>query len=303
MGTIGASHFPACSATWLTPTGYYWSLPRPSCEATSPSAPSWPSAKRTPRLDRAMPTPPNGWRWPWPTPEHWDEAETVIQAAEPAADPARSRAEWLADRAEREIAAGRPDEARKLLRQALGTDYPADWRARAAGRLLTLEPAGGGEAAVGEFLAALGQPADFADAWVLGPDGVPARLRDLAARHFGAPVPSPLPIPRPLRKPAGEFDLGHLHRLGPGAEVARDGLPVGPLCAAVAVRRRGGAAGTRPGGGERSALARHRRRAGAGLPPRRSHAGVGVRLAGRDDRHSCRRARRRGAGGRAARRG
>jgi outer membrane protein assembly factor BamB len=152
----------------------------------------------------------------------WDEAEAAVRAAGPAIDPARARAEWLADRAERAIAAGCPDEARTLLRLALGTDYPTDWRARAAGRLLTLEPPGGGEAAVGEFLAGLGQPADFADAWVLGPDGVPARLRDLAARHFGAAVPTPLPAARPPPKPADEFDLGQLHRLGAATQVVRE---------------------------------------------------------------------------------
>lgn len=171
----------------------------------------------------------------------WDEANEAIQSAEPVADPTLARAEWLADRAEREIAAGQPDEARKLLRQALAAEYPADWRARAAGRLLTLEPPGGGQAKADKFFTGLGQPADFGDAWVLGPDGIPARLRNLAARHFGAPVPSPLPIPRPLRKPTDEFDLGHLHRLGPGVEVVRE--TVFPSVRCVPLLPLGGGAG------------------------------------------------------------
>jgi outer membrane protein assembly factor BamB len=153
---------------------------------------------------------------------NWDEADKVIRTAEPAADPARARAEWLADRAEREVAAGRPDEARKLLLQGLGDEYPAEWRVRAAGRLLTLEPAGGGEAAVGKFLAGLGRSADLAAGWLLGPDGVPVRLRDLAARHFGASIPRPPANGRSAPKPPEEFDQGSLHRLAPGAAVVHE---------------------------------------------------------------------------------
>ncbi len=152
----------------------------------------------------------------------WDEAETAIRAAEPAADPARARAEWLADRAERELATGRPDAARTLLRRGLGDEYPADWRVRAAGRLLTLEPAGGGDAAVTKFLAGLGRPAEFAADWLLGPDGVPVRLRDLAARHFGAPAAPPPAPDRPAPKPVEEPDLGNLHRLALGAAVTHE---------------------------------------------------------------------------------
>jgi outer membrane protein assembly factor BamB/tetratricopeptide (TPR) repeat protein len=154
----------------------------------------------------------------------WDEAEAAIRSAEPAADPARARAEWLADRAEREISAGRPDEARALLRQGLGGEYPADWRLRAAGRLLTLEPPGGGEGAAGKFLDGLNQPAGFADGWLPGPAGVPVRLRDLAARHFGAPTPAHVDesTTRPAGRPTDEFDLGKLHRFGPGTAVDRE---------------------------------------------------------------------------------
>jgi len=152
----------------------------------------------------------------------WDEAEAVVQSAGPVADPALARAEWLADRAEREIAAGRPDAARKLLRRALGAEYPADWRARAGGRLATLEPASGGDVAAEKFLVGLGLPAEFGDSWVSGSDGVPVRLRDLVAQHFGSPVPSLPPAPRSTPKPADEFDLARLHRLGPGTVVSRE---------------------------------------------------------------------------------
>jgi outer membrane protein assembly factor BamB len=154
----------------------------------------------------------------------WADAARALRHAEPAADPARTRAEWLSDRAERALEQGQPDAARALLRQALNEQLPQDWRARAAGRLLTLEPPGGGGDAADQFFNALQQPADFAARWVLGPDGVPVQLRDLAARHFAVGVTTPPPAARPVPPTAVSFDLASLPRLEPNTTVVRETL-------------------------------------------------------------------------------
>jgi outer membrane protein assembly factor BamB len=152
----------------------------------------------------------------------WDHAVHAIQHAQPAADPAHTRAEWLSDRAERALERGQPDAARALLRQSLSAAFPLDWRTRAAGRLLTLEPPGGGEEAVERFFAGLKQPPEFAAGWILGSDGVPVQLRDLAARHFLVGVQSLPPGTRPVQPTSVRFDPASLPRLAMNTAVARE---------------------------------------------------------------------------------
>ena len=140
----------------------------------------------------------------------WDEADT--------------RPEFLADRAERALIAGKPDVARDLLRHGLNAENAVAWRTRAAGRLLTLEPSGGGVAAMAKFFDRLNLPDDSANDWLTGPHGLPTRLRDLATRHFVAPDPRPPPMtesPSPTAIPPA-FDLVAHHRLGADVRIVHE---------------------------------------------------------------------------------
>ncbi|WP_143392737.1 PQQ-binding-like beta-propeller repeat protein [Fimbriiglobus ruber] len=152
------------------------------------------------------------------------DADTVVGGAAPVVDPPRVRAEWLADRAERALAAGRPAEARELLRRGVGGEYPIAWRARAAARLATLTQPGKTAGAADNFFNALKQPPEFAAELVLTTTGPPVRLQDFVSAHFGGQPASPqITDSASSRRPVFDrFDVADLTTLGPFAAVSRE---------------------------------------------------------------------------------
>jgi outer membrane protein assembly factor BamB len=121
----------------------------------------------------------------------------------------RNRAVDLINLAERALERGDMKSAEATLRDLIRREFPTTWRVRAAGRLLSLQPPGGGRDAADRFLVSLGQKAEFADGWLNPADGPPARLRELVRRHFGVPDPpprSPPPVAPAATPPPAELD-------------------------------------------------------------------------------------------------
>lgn len=150
-------------------------------------------------------------------------------------DTPRARAEWFADQAEVAMKSGDHDTARRQWIQSLGDAVPISWRARAAGRLLSLEPTGGGAAAQARFFSSLPQASSLEAEWVSGPNGIPVRLGHLAGRHFGTPRSSlPSAPSRPaIRRYPSVSDEDTLHSLGQDVSVDRmqrlPGIPLHPF--------------------------------------------------------------------------
>jgi hypothetical protein len=134
----------------------------------------------------------------------------VVERRADAADPARDRAERLADGAERALLAGRPDAARALLRQGLAADLPPPWRAWAAGGWPTLEPPADGPARRLSPRAARQLTAE----WVRGPGASRASSATSSPTLPGAdptptePAKPPPRSPRPVTTPPAPAGLG-----------------------------------------------------------------------------------------------
>ena len=121
------------------------------------------------------------------------------------------------DRAEEALRAGRADDARRGWGELL--DDPAvllEHQARAAARLLSLAPPGGGVDALTAFYRLYPAAKPLADEAVRGGRGVPVRLGRVVAEHFKLPPPAAkvAPTPPPPTR-AAPFDPAALPSLDP----------------------------------------------------------------------------------------
>ena len=122
----------------------------------------------------------------------------------------RRQAEWLSDAAERALLRGNRAEAKAALRDVVRGAFPEPVRARAAGRLLTLDPAA-------EI------PLELRDSWVLAPNGLPTRVREL--RTDASPPVDAIAFP-----PAPPPDLTTLPALGYDAKIEHETRFPNPRC-------------------------------------------------------------------------